>query len=76
MGIEILHPELFYQITGLCFQIYHELGRFCREIQYSDRLHELLDEAGLDFVREFDLRNINDNSPKGNRVDFIIGIAL
>jgi len=72
MNIEILHPELSYKVTGLCFQIHHELGRFCREIQYSDRLHELLLESGLDFDREFNLRKARENSPKGNRVDFLI----
>src|SRR5262249_51771396 len=62
---ELIEPELSYRITGLCFQVQKELGRFCREKQYGDRLEQLLIGAKMDYQREFSLGN-------GNIVDFKI----
>lgn len=72
MKINILHPELSYKITGLCFQIQKELGRFCRERQYADRMEELLKASHIKYKRELELKKIVSSSPKGNIVDFII----
>ncbi len=62
---KIIHPELSYKITGICFKLHRELGRFCREIQYNNRLKELLDVDGMVYEREYEI------SP-GNKVDFLI----
>lgn len=69
---EIIYPELSYQLTGLFFQVQKNLGRFCREKQYSDCLEELLEKSDLKYKREFELQNLNQESPKGNRADFLI----
>ncbi len=69
---EILHKELSYKITGLCFQVQKELGRFCREKQYADRLEELLKENGLNYEREFEIKDVHTSQTTGNRVDFLI----
>ncbi|MBI2475889.1 MAG: GxxExxY protein [Candidatus Taylorbacteria bacterium] len=69
---EIIHKELSYKINGLCFQVQKELGRFCRERQYADRLEELLKMEHFLYKREFELIEFNANSPKGNRADFLI----
>ena len=69
---KILHPELSYIITGICFQVQRDLGRFCRERQYADRFEELLKEKELRYRREIDLRKINENSIAGNICDFVV----
>lgn len=69
---EILHKELSYRITGLFFQVQKELGRFCREKQYADRLEELLKENRLNYEREFEIRDTRTGRTTGNRIDFLI----
>lgn len=69
---DIVYKELSYQINGLCFKIHRELGRFCRERQYADRLEKSLLEAGIIYKREYEIKDFNQDSPQGNRVDFLI----
>ena len=69
---EIIEPELSYKITGLCFKIHSELGRFCRERQYSDKFEELLKLNNFNYKREFELKQLAPESPAGNKVDFLI----
>lgn len=69
---KIVYKELSYHITGLCFRAQKELGRFCRERQYTDRLEELLKVEKVRYQREFEIRKLNSDSTKGNRVDFLI----
>lgn len=63
--------ELSYKITGICFKVHNDLGRFCSERQYSDKLEETLKENNIDYKREFEIAKLVD-SPLGNRPDFII----
>jgi GxxExxY protein len=69
---KILYPELSYKLTGLCFKVHKELGRFCREKQYSDRLEQLLKESSILYQREYDPGNLDPKNLKGNKVDFLI----
>src|SRR3989344_8647381 len=69
---DIVYKELSYQLNGLCFKIHRELGRFCRERQYADRLEKSLQEAGIIYKREYEIKNFRSDSPQGNRVDFFI----
>lgn len=68
----ILEKELSYTITGLCFQVHRELGRFCRERQYQIRFEQLLKENNIPHQREINLRRIRSRSPEGNLADFVI----
>ncbi len=70
--IQILFPELSYKITGLCFKVHKQLGRFAREKQYADLLETLLKENQITHKRECEITNLVQNIPKGNRVDFLI----
>ena len=72
MRDNIIHKELSYKITGLCFKVHNKLGRFCREKQYSDSLEQLLQEKNINYQREFDLKNTGIDPLMGNRVDFLI----
>ncbi|MBT4315079.1 MAG: GxxExxY protein [Candidatus Magasanikbacteria bacterium] len=65
---KILHKDLSYFITGLCFKTQNALGRFCREIQYANKFEELLKESKINYKREYQLAV----GPDGNRVDFLI----
>ena len=67
--IRILLPKLSYELTGLCFKIHRELGRFCREKQYADALEEVLKQKQIPYKREFEL---NSTEIKGNKADFFI----
>lgn len=71
MPREIILKDLSYKINGICFKVHNELGRFCSERQYSDKLEELLKENKVEFKREFEISKLVD-SPQGNRPDFIV----
>lgn len=68
---EIVHKDLSYKINGLCFKVQKELGRFCKEKQYADKLEELLKLEGIEHKRELDLARFRETFA-GNKVDFII----
>jgi len=68
--IEILYPELSYNLNGIFFKIHRELGRFSREKQYADALEKELREKCLTYTREE--RNIRDECFAGNITDFIV----
>ena len=70
--IQILFPNLSYKLTGLCFKVHNQLGRFAREKQYADLLETLLKENQIPHKREYEITNLTQNIPKGNRVDFLI----
>jgi len=69
---KIVHKELSYKLTGLFFKVQKELGRFCRERQFADKLEELLRESKIKYYRELELKKLKIDSPKGNIVDFLI----
>ncbi|OGE81436.1 MAG: hypothetical protein A3H72_01205 [Candidatus Doudnabacteria bacterium RIFCSPLOWO2_02_FULL_48_8] len=69
---KIVEAKLSYKISGLCFRVAKELGRFCREKQYGDRFEELLKEEKWEYEREFEISKLNKNSPRGNKVDFFV----
>lgn len=66
---ELIEPELSFRITGLCFRVQKELGRFSREKQYADRLDALLKVENYHYQRESEL--IRDTKT-GNIPDFLI----
>lgn len=65
-GDKLIYPRLSYKITGICFDVHNELGRYCREKQYANLLEKLLNEKGLAYKREYSV------ALSGNRVDFLI----
>ena len=73
MWKKILYSQLSYKITGLCFQVHNELGRFAREKQYADRLEQLLKSNEIKYKREarIPFKSQNDKIT-GNIVDFLV----
>ncbi|MEK7608868.1 MAG: GxxExxY protein [Patescibacteria group bacterium] len=49
---KIIHKELSYIISGILFKVHNELGRFCRERQYTDTIELLLKDSKINYVRE------------------------
>lgn len=67
--VKIIHSKLSYMVTGLCFKVQSDLGRFCRERQYGDALEKYLKVSNVEYKREAVLDN---KLIHGNRADFII----
>lgn len=63
---KLIYPELSYLITGICFEVHNQLGRYSREKQYGDLLEEKLKEVKIPYEREFKI------AKTGNTVDFFI----
>ncbi len=63
---KLIYPELSYILTGLCFEVHNQLGRYAREKQYGDLLEETLREIKIPYKREFRI------GKSGNMVDFFI----
>jgi len=64
--ITLIYPELSYLITGICFDVHKELGRYAKEKQYSDIIEKRLQEIKIPYKRELIIGN------SGNTVDFLI----
>lgn len=69
---KLLFPELSYKLTGVCFKIHRQLGRFCSEKQYADVLDNSLKENRISSRREYEIGDLNSSNLKGNRADFLI----
>ena len=63
---KLIYPELSYLITGICFEVHNELGRYSKEKQYKDLLEQKFRSIGVNHKREF---KINDS---GNVADFLV----
>lgn len=70
---KIIYPDLSYKLTGFCYTVQNELGRFCTEKQYSDALEILLDKNDIVFQREkFIPVKFDGKSIQGIFPDFLI----
>lgn len=69
-NIEILYPELSYDLNGIFFKIHKELGRYNKEKQYADAFERELKGKSIIYAREE--RIIKDEYFTGNITDFIV----
>jgi GxxExxY protein len=63
---KVIYPELSYKITGICFNVHNELGRYAREKQYADKIEKQLKGEGVFYKRELIIGDSN------NILDFLI----
>jgi GxxExxY protein len=69
----VIYPELSYKITGVLFIVHNELGRYCNEKQYADRVEFYLKKFKIRYEREKVLPKSFENEMNGrNKVDFLI----
>ena len=57
---KLIFPELSYVVTGLCYKVHNELGRFSKEKQYCDSLAQKLTEEKIPFKRELRAYEFNE----------------
>ena len=70
---KMVHPELSYEICGLCFIAHNELERFRNEKSYADALESLLREKNIKYKREYALKESFDGEKARRHIpDFII----
>jgi len=70
---DILYPELSYQIIGILFDVFSNLGHGYREIQYQKAIQIGLDSSGIAYKRELPVRiNYKGRFLTTNYIDFLI----
>ena len=70
----LIYPGLSYSITGILFSTHNELGRYCNEKQYADKIELSLKELEIPYKREKILdQSFKGEKPGRNKVDFIVG---
>lgn len=52
--------------------MHRKLGRFCSERQYCDEIENEFKIGNYPYKREFQINELDESSPKGNRVDFLV----
>lgn len=67
---DLIHPELSYKLVGCFYRVHNDLGKYCRERQYADKLEEVFIEQGVAYERERYIQN------SGNCVDFLVEDAI
>ena len=67
---KLIYPEESYLITGVCFEVHNQLGRFAKERQYGNLIEEKFRELKIDYLREYNVRNT------GNKVDFLVADVI
>ena len=70
---KLIYSDLTFKINGILFEVQNELGRYCNESQYCDRIEELLKARGIKYEREKILPiSFKGEVPGRNKVDFLI----
>ena len=70
---KVLYRELSFKLTGLCFKVHNELGRFRNEKSYGDALEKEFNNNGIRYVREVAFEpSFDGETPRRNIADFII----
>jgi len=63
---KVIYPALSYAVTGACFDVHNELGRFAKEKHYGNLLEKKLKERKIPYQREVRI------TATGDFIDFVI----
>ncbi len=70
---ELIYADLSYEITGVLFKVQNDLGRFCNEKQYGDRIAEEFNARNINYARELVLPPSFEGEATGrNKIDFLV----
>ena len=72
-GVDLLHKDLSYKLTGIFYTVHNKLGPYRNEKQYGDLIKLKLIQNNISFEREklLDISFEGENRGR-NRIDFII----
>lgn len=71
---KVVYPKLSYTVTGILYKTHNDLGRYCNEKQYADKVEEYLREYKIPYEREKILAiSFNGERSGRNKIDFEIG---
>lgn len=73
-NINILYPELSYELNGIFFSVHRKIGRYCKEKQYADEMERELKEKGIKYIREN--RIYKEGEFTRNILDFIVNDCI
>lgn len=66
---EIIYKELSYELCGIFYRVYDELGRYARENQYCDLIEKYLNKKEIPYKRE---KLLSATGIDKNKADFIV----
>lgn len=70
---KLIYPELSYQIIGVAYTIFNELGYGRSEKFYQRAFEQLLETSGINFTRELMVRHTLQGKPFARYyLDFVI----
>lgn len=70
---KIVYPELSYRLIGILFRAHNELGQFCNEQQYGDKIEACFREGNVSYEREKVLPISFEGELEGrNKIDFLV----
>jgi len=69
----LIYKYLTYKINGILFNVQNDLGRYCNEKQFCDRIEYYLKKENINYKREKILPPSFEGERSGrNKVDFLI----
>lgn len=70
---KVIYPELSYKIIGILFSVHNELGQYCNEKQYADKIEFYLTKFSIKYEREKILdASFVGEKPGRNKIDFLV----
>lgn len=70
---DLVYKDLSFKIVGLLYTTHNDLGKYCNERQYADKLEGLFKANNISYQRELVLPPSFSSEMQGrNKIDFVI----
>lgn len=70
---DLIYRDLSFRIVGLLYTTHNDLGKYCNERQYADKLEGLFKVNNISYQRELALPPSFSSEMQGrNKIDFVI----